>query len=66
MFEQESRAAAKDLMAVHGLRAQAVVNERIEEARQQGDASSLTRWRNVELAINDLRRTAAAARTQHG
>lgn len=62
MFEQRSKAAAQGLMSTHGLRAQAVVNERIEEARQQGDATSLAHWRNVELAIRELRRTGAQAR----
>jgi hypothetical protein len=45
-------------MTVHGLRAQAVVHERIAEARQQGDTSELERWQNVEAAISELRRTA--------
>jgi hypothetical protein len=54
----ESKYTAQNMMAVHGLRAQAVVHERVAEARQQGDTSSLERWQNVEAAISELRRTA--------
>jgi hypothetical protein len=58
MSESNSKYTAQNLMAVHGLRARAVVNERIAEARQQGDTSGLERWQNVEAAIGELRRTA--------
>jgi hypothetical protein len=58
MLENRSRYTAQKLMAVHGLRAKAVVHERIAESRLQGDASGLARWQNVEAAIGDLRRTA--------
>ena len=59
MSEFESKYTAQNLMAVHGLRAQALVHERISEARQQGDTTGLERWQNVEAAIGELRRTAA-------
>ncbi len=58
MSGSSSKYTAQNLMAVHGLRAQAVVNERIAEARQQGDTSGLERWQNVEAAIGELRRSA--------
>jgi hypothetical protein len=58
MSVSDSRYTAQNLMTVHGLRAQAVVHERIAEARQQGDTSELERWQNVEAAISELRRTA--------
>jgi hypothetical protein len=58
MSERNSKYTAQNLMAVHGLRAQAVVQERIAESRQQGDTSGLERWQNVEAAIAELRRTA--------
>jgi hypothetical protein len=58
MSEPGSIYTAQNLMAVHGLRAQAVVHERIAESRQQGDVSGLERWQNVEAAISELRRTA--------
>ncbi|MDR3534081.1 MAG: hypothetical protein P4L90_26390 [Rhodopila sp.] len=58
MPELDSKYIAQNLMAVHGLRAQAVVIERIAESRQQGDTSGLERWQDVEAAICELRRTA--------
>jgi hypothetical protein len=58
MSEFDNKHTAQNLIAVHGLRAQAVVHERIAESRLQGDTSSLERWQNVEAAITDLRRTA--------
>lgn len=61
MSEPDSKHTAQNLMAVHGLRAQAVVQERLAEARQQGDAVGLHRWQNVEAAIGELRRSAPKA-----
>jgi hypothetical protein len=58
MSEPGSRYTAQNLIAAHGLRAQAVVHERIAESRQQGDAVGLERWQNVNAAICELRRTA--------
>jgi hypothetical protein len=58
MSDLENKHTAQNLMAVHGLRAQAVVQEYIIEARQQGHASGLHRWQNVEAAISELRRSA--------
>jgi hypothetical protein len=60
MMEPDNKTTAMNLMSVHGVRAQAVVSERIEEARLQGDASGLARWQNVETAINELRQTSPA------
>ncbi|MEA2740054.1 MAG: hypothetical protein QOH05_3361 [Acetobacteraceae bacterium] len=57
MSQAENKHTAQNLIAVHGLRAQAVVQERLAEARQQGDTSGLERWQNVEAAISELRRT---------
>jgi len=64
MSELDSKYTAQNLIAVHGLRAQAVVQERIAESRHQGDASGLARWHNVEAAISELRRTAPRASMQ--
>jgi hypothetical protein len=64
MSEFDSKYTAQNLMAVHGLRAQAGVHERLTEARQQGDTTGLERWQNVEAAISELRRTASARATQ--
>ena len=64
MSEFDSKYTAQNLMAVHGLRAQAVVHERLSEARQQGDTTGLERWQNVEAAISELRRTAPVRTAQ--
>ncbi len=61
MPESDSKYTAQNMIAVHGLRAQAVVQERIVESRMQGDSSGLERWQNVEAAIGELRRTAPRA-----
>ena len=58
MPERDEKYTAQNLMAVHGLRAQAVVQERIAESRQQGDTAGLDRWQSVQAAIGELRRTA--------
>jgi hypothetical protein len=58
MLKSDSKYTAQNLIRVHGLRAQAVVRERIVESRLQGDASGFERWQNVEAAISELRRTA--------
>lgn len=62
MAEPDNKQTAQNLMVAHGLLAQAVVKERIEESRLQGDASGLARWQNVEAAISELRRTAPKPR----
>ncbi len=59
MSETDSKHTAQNLMMVHGLRAGAVVQEHIAEARQQGDVSGLEKWQNVESAIAELRRSGA-------
>jgi hypothetical protein len=57
VMEPDDKKTAMSLISVHGVRAQAVVSERIQEARLEGDASGLARWQNVEAAISELRRT---------
>ncbi len=64
MSEPDSKYTAQNLMTVHGLRASAVVQERIAEARQQGDVSGLERWQNVDAAIAELRRTGGGRMSQ--
>lgn len=56
-MEPDNKTTAMNLISVYGVRAQAVVSERREEARLQGDVSGLARWQNVEAAISELRRT---------
>jgi hypothetical protein len=57
----DNKSAAQNLMAVHGLRADAVVSERLEESRLGGDAGGLVRWQDIRAAISDLRRSGGAA-----
>ncbi len=58
MTESDALATARDMLRTHGLRAQAVAMERIEEARRQGDFTGLHRWEQTHAAICELRRTA--------
>lgn len=58
MPQPDSQRVALNLMTVHGLRAQAVAHEHLDEARTKGDTAELERWQNVEAAIAQLRRTA--------
>ena len=60
VMDVDYRKTAMNLISIHGVRAQAVVTERTEEARLQGDSSGFARWQNVEAAINELRRTSPA------
>lgn len=53
----DSKYTAQNLMTVHGLRAQAVAQQHLAEARQKGDTADFERWQNVEAAIAELRRT---------
>jgi hypothetical protein len=57
MSESDSKYTAQNLISVHGLRAQAVAQERTAEARLQGDTVGFERWQNVQAAISELRRT---------
>nr|WP_294511280.1 hypothetical protein [uncultured Rhodopila sp.] len=57
MLAYENKLIARHIMSVHGLRAQAVVAERIAEARLAGDRAGLDRWQNVRAAIGELRQT---------
>jgi hypothetical protein len=64
MREQEIRrdaqATALSMIKLHGLRAQAVAQERAAELRQQGDVAGHDLWQQVYAAICELRRTAPA------
>jgi hypothetical protein len=59
MSELGNKYTAQNMIRVHGLRAQALVHERIAESRLQGDSTGLQRWQDVEAAISELRRTGA-------
>ena len=56
---------ARNLMSVHGLRAQAVVQERLQESRASGDTASMERWQAVGAAIAEMRHTAPSDEQQH-
>ena len=62
MFEQNIRQDAQEtamaMIRLHGLRAQAVAQERAAELRQQGDVAAHDRWQQIHVAICELRRTA--------
>jgi hypothetical protein len=69
MIEQDIRRNAQEtaltMIKLHGLRAQAVAQERAAELRQQGDTPGYDLWQQVYAAICELRRTAPAmARAQ--
>jgi hypothetical protein len=64
MSQMDNKYTAQNMITLHGLRATAVVRERLAEARLQGDAVGLERWGNVEAAIAELRRTAPAQSVQ--
>jgi hypothetical protein len=57
-MQQDTTEIARMMIQRHGLRAQAVALEHIQESRQQGDAEDLDRWQAVYNAICELRRTA--------
>ena len=49
---------ARMLIDRHGLRAGAVAQQRVEEARMAGRTDELDRWHSVQAAVAELRRTA--------
>ncbi len=57
MLAFENKQIARNLMTVHGLKAQALAQERLAEARISGDRGGVDRWQNVYAAIAELRRT---------
>jgi hypothetical protein len=57
-MQQDPTEIARMMIQRHGLRAQAVALEHIQESRRQGDTQDLDRWQAVYNAICELRRTA--------
>lgn len=55
---QDTHETARQMIKRHGLRAQAVALERVQEMRVQGDAAGLDRWQAIFAAICELRRSA--------
>lgn len=58
MEREEPIRVARSLINRHGIRAGAVAEERVIEARLAGNAAELDLWQAVQLAIAELRRTA--------
>lgn len=61
---QDARQTAQMMLRLHGLRAQAIAQERAAEMRQQGDALGLDHWQRIHSEICEMRR--AAHRTAYG
>lgn len=59
MLHQDTKDTARAMIKRHGLQAQAVALERVQEMRIQGDTAGLDRWQAIYAAICELRRSAA-------
>ena len=59
MSQENARETAQMMIRLHGLRAQAIAQERTAEMRQQGDTAGFDHWQQIHAAICELRRTAA-------
>ncbi|HSU06441.1 MAG TPA: hypothetical protein VLI93_12785 [Acetobacteraceae bacterium] len=59
MQPQDTKDTARAMIKRHGLQAQAVALERVQEKRVQGDAEGLDRWQAIFAAICELRRSAS-------
>lgn len=57
-IRQDAQETALAMIRLHGLRAQAVAQERAAELRQQGNVAGYDRWQQIHTAICELRRTA--------
>ena len=55
--QQDTTETARQLIKRHGLRAQAIALERVQDMRVQGDAAGLNRWQAVYAAVCELRRS---------
>lgn len=58
MSQETARETAQMMLRLHGLRAQAIAQERTAEMRQQGDTAGFDHWQQIHAAICELRRTA--------
>jgi len=64
MSQQNARETAQMMLRLHGLRAQAIAQERTAEMRQQGDTAGFDHWQQIHTAICELRRTATLHHTR--
>ena len=58
MRHQDAKETAQMMLRLHGLRAQAIAQERAAEMRQQGDAKGLDHWQQIHTAICEMRQQA--------
>lgn len=58
MRYQDTKQTAQMMLRLHGLRAQAIAQERAAEMRQQGDTRGLDHWQQIHSAICEMRRSA--------
>lgn len=59
MPHQDSKDTARLMIKRHGLQAQAVALEHVQEMRLQGDTAGLDRWQSIYAAICELRRSSS-------
>jgi hypothetical protein len=64
MRHQDAKETAQMMIRLHGLRAQAIAQERAAEMRQQGDTAGLDHWQRIHTAICEMRQ--AARRENYG
>lgn len=64
-METDAVLTARMLMSGHGLRAGAVAQERVNQARAASDTQALERWRAVQAAIEEMRTTAHKPQPAH-
>jgi uncharacterized protein YhfF len=57
----QARQTAQSLIRLHGLKAQAVAEHRVEEARLSGNTDALDQWQQIHAMICELKRTKPAA-----
>jgi hypothetical protein len=60
MRHQDAKETARMMIRLHGLRAQAIAQERAAEMRQQGDTAGLDHWQQIHTAICEMRQATRA------
>lgn len=58
MRHQDTKQTAQMMLRLHGLRAQAIAQERAAEMRLQGDTEGLDHWQQIHTAICEMRHAA--------
>ncbi len=56
--QMDTKETARQMIKRHGLQAQAIALERVQEKRLEGDTAGLDRWQQIYAAICELRRSA--------